>query len=87
MCLISVPNLKNPSRRRMFFWLKVIVLNWCELEEEENMKKIGQFLEIHISRTTWPIFLKFGMPSRVYGGHKIPKFDRNRSSSYRDARC
>ena len=51
------------------------------------MKKIGQFLETHISKTTWPIFLKFSMPSRVYGGHKIHKFDRNWSSSYRDLKC
>ena len=29
-------------------------------------------------------FLKFGMPSCVYGGHKINKFYRNRTSSYRD---
>ena len=51
------------------------------------MKKIGQFLEVHISKTTWPIFLKFGIPSRVYGGHNIHKFDTNQSSGYRDTRC
>ena len=51
------------------------------------MKKIRKFLERHISKTTWPIFLKFGMPSHVYGGHIIRKFDRNRFSSYRDMRC
>ena len=42
--------------------------------------KIGQFSETHISKITWLIFLKFGMPSHVYGGHKIRKFDRNWSS-------
>ena len=51
------------------------------------MKKIGQFLETHISKTAWPSFLKFGMPSHVYGEHKIRKFDRNQSSSYRDMGC
>ena len=51
------------------------------------MKKIGQFLETHISKTTWPIFPKFGMPSRVYGGPKIRKFDKSRSGGYRDTRC
>ena len=51
------------------------------------MKKIGQFSEAYISQTTKPIFFKFGMQSRVYGGHTICKFDRNRSGGYRDMRC
>ena len=51
------------------------------------MKKIGQFSEAYISQTTKPIFFKFDMQSLVYGGHKICKFDRNRSSGYRDMRC
>ena len=79
MYLISVPNLKeiHPGEG-CFFWLKVIALNRCKEEEkyEEN-------LETNISAD----FLKFSMPSHVYGGHKICKFDRNRSSSYRDTRC
>ena len=74
MCLISVPNLKKSIQEKVvFFWLKVIVLGWCEEKEE----KYGQFLETHISKPTWLIFLKFGMPSREYGGHIIYKFDRN----------
>ena len=32
-------------------------------------------------------FLQIGMYRRVYGGHKICKFDRNWCSSYRDMRC
>ena len=51
------------------------------------MKKIGQFSEAYISQTTKSIFFKFGMQSRVYGGHKIYKFDKNWSSSYRDMMC
>ena len=49
MCLISALNLKevHPGKG----WLKVIVVNRCE--EEENMKKIGQFSETHISQTTY----------------------------------
>ena len=48
------------------------------------MKKIGQFSETYILQTTKPIFFKFGIYSHVYGGHKICKFDRNRSSGFRD---
>ena len=51
------------------------------------MKKIGQFSEAYISQTTKPIFFKFGIQSRVNGGHKICKFDRNRLSGYGDMRC
>ena len=51
------------------------------------MKKIGKFSEAYILQTTKPIFFKFGMRSRVYGGHKICKFDRNQSSGYRDMMC
>ena len=51
------------------------------------MKKIGQFSEAYISLTTKPIFFKFGMQSRVYGGHNICTFDGNWSSGYRDMRC
>ena len=65
----------------------------CEEEEKKkkkkkkNVKKIGQFSEAYILQTTKPIFFKFGMRSRVYGGHKICKFDRNQSSGYRDMMC
>ena len=83
MCLISVQNLKEiHTEEDYFFWLKGIVSNRCEEEE-----KYGQFLEMHISKMYLPDFLKFGMSSRVYEGHKIHKFDRNLSSSYRDMRC
>ena len=51
------------------------------------MKKIGQFSEAYILQTTKLIFFKFGMRSGVYGGHKIYKFDRNKSSGYRDMMC
>ena len=43
--------------------------------------------EACISQTTKLMFFKFGMQSCVYGGHKICKFDRNRSTGYRDMRC
>ena len=56
-------------------------------KKKKNVKKIEQFSEVYISQTTKPIFFKFGMQSCVYGGHKICKFDRNRSSGYRDMRC
>ena len=48
------------------------------------MKKIKEFSETHISKTT--ANFKFDMPSHVYRGHIICKFDRNQSSSYRDMR-
>ena len=51
------------------------------------MKKIGQFSEAYNLQTIKPIFFQFGMRSRVYGGHKICKFDRNQSSGYRDMMC
>ena len=51
------------------------------------MKKIGQFSEAYNLQTTKLMFFKFGMQSCVYGGHKICKFDRNQSSSYRDMMC
>ena len=44
MCLSSVPNLNEIHPRKS--WLKVIVLNRCE-EEEEIMKKIKQFSETY----------------------------------------
>ena len=44
MCLISVPNLKKIDPREGCF-LAQNFLNQCE---EENVKKIGQFLEIYI---------------------------------------
>ena len=34
ICLISVPNLKEINKGEGFFWLKGIVLNRCEEEEE-----------------------------------------------------
>ena len=52
------------------------------------MKKIRQFSETHISKSSYLAdFFKFVVPGRVYGGHKIDKFDRNWSSTYRDMRC
>ena len=81
MRIISVLHLKeiHPGEGCFFF-----VQSYCFklVQRRKNM-----FSEVHISKTTWPIFLKFGMPSRVYGGYKICKFNRNRSSSYRDMRC
>ena len=57
------------------------MLNRCEEEEEEEeeekCEENGQFSEAYNLQTTKPIFFKFGMRSRVYGGHKICKFDRN----------
>ena len=47
MYLFSVPNLKEIHLGEA----KVIVLNRCK-EEEENVKKIKQFSEMHISLTT-----------------------------------
>ena len=60
MCLISVPNLKEiHSGEGCFFLAQIIVVNWCN--EEENVKKIGQFSETHILQTAYLIFFKFGM--------------------------
>ena len=47
---------------------------------------MGQFSGTHISQTTGLIFLKFGMYTRVYGGHPICEFDRNWLSNYQDTR-
>ena len=65
-------------------WLKVTFVKWCK--EEEKVKKMGQFLGTHISRTTRLISFKFGMWSRIYEEHKICEFDRNRPSGNRDMR-
>ena len=70
----------------MFFWFKCVVLNRCE-EEEKCEENWAIFRSIYILQTTKLIFFKFGMRSRVYGGHKICKFDRNQSSGYRDMMC
>ena len=40
------------------------------------MKIIRQFSETNFTQTTKSIFFKFGTYSRVYGGHKICRFDR-----------
>ena len=64
-------------------FLKSLRVKRCE---EEKVKKMGQFSGTHISLTTEPISFKFGMLGRVYGGHKICAFDRNRPSVYRDMR-
>ena len=37
MCLISVPNFKEIYLGEgCFFWFKIIVLSWCEEEDEEE---------------------------------------------------
>ena len=56
-------------------WLKVTFVKWCE--EEEKVKKMGQYSGTHISQTTAPISFKFGMYGRLYRGHKVFEFDRN----------
>ena len=48
------------------------------------MKKIGQFSETNISRTTKAISFNFDMSSCVYVRQKICKFGRNRYSSFGD---
>ena len=40
MCLISVPNLKEIHSEEGGFWLKVIVLNRCKEEENEENEAI-----------------------------------------------
>ena len=72
MCLISVPNLKEIHLGKdCFLWLKIIVLNGMK---KKNVKKIGQFLEMHILQTAYWIFAQCCIQSHVYGGHKICKF-------------
>ena len=61
MCLISVPNFKKIDiRQGCPGCLKVTFVKQCE-EEEEKVKKMGQFSGTHISQTTGLISLKFGM--------------------------
>ena len=50
------------------------------------MKKIRQFSGTHTLQTTGPISFKFGTKCRIYGGHIICEFDRNRHSGFRDTR-
>ena len=71
----------------MFFFGSKVLCYIGAKKKKKNVKKIGQFSEAYISQTTKPIFLKFGMQSRVYAGHKIYQFDRNQCSGYRDMRC
>ena len=55
-------------------------------KKKKNVKKIGEFLRIHISGNAKAISLKFGMWGGVYGGHKICKFGTNLPGSYEDTR-
>ena len=51
-----MPNLKEINPWEGFFgWLKVTFVKQCE--EEEKVKKMGQFSVTHILRTTEPISL------------------------------
>ena len=58
----------------VFDRLKVTFVKRCKEEEEEKVKKMGQFSGTHISQTTWPISFKFGVYGHVCGGHKICEF-------------
>ena len=69
MCLIGVPNLKEMHIGEGCFFSGSKLLFKIGAKKKKTTKKIGQFLETHISKTTWLIFIKFGMPSHVYGGH------------------
>ena len=61
---------RNPSRRIFFLGSKLLLLIDVK---KKNVKKIGQFSEMHISQATYPIFFKFS--SLLF------RFDRNPSSS------
>ena len=77
MFLTIVPNLKEIHLGDC--WLKVIVLNWCEEEEEENMKKIWQLFR-NISRKLLSR-LTSNLVCKVMYMEGI-KYDRYQSSSY-----
>ena len=64
MCLIDVPNLKEIDHWEDYFYVVQKILQ-KQCEEEENVKKIGQFLEVYILFTTNPISFKFDMLDHV----------------------
>ena len=86
MCLIiSVPNLKEIHPRE--HWLQVIVLNWCE-EEENCEENRTVFKNAYLDRKLLIQFSSSLVCKVMYmGGHKMCKCDKDRSSSYRDMRC
>ena len=60
MSIIDVQNLKEIKLWEGYFtWFKILQKR-CE-EAEENVKEMGQFLEVYILQTTNPISLKFVM--------------------------
>ena len=61
---------------------KYICKLWCC--EKKNVKKIGQFSETNILRTTEVISFSFDMWSSVYVKQKMHKFGRNQLSSFGD---
>ena len=63
---------------------KVILRNQASagLQPAHVWLKIGQFSEMHISQTTYPIFFKFGMQSQAHIWRaENCKFDRNQSGT------
>ena len=63
MCLIDVPNLIEIKPREGYFYVvqKVFKSGAKKKKEKKNVKKIGQFLEVHILFTTNPISFRFNM--------------------------
>ena len=69
---------RNQSPGRWFSWILKIFLFLCE---EENMKKIGQYLRANILCTAGTIIITFGMQGLE---HNTYKFGRNRLSGLQD---
>ena len=59
-------------------WLAQIVTFVKQCKKKNNVKPMGQFSGTHILWTTRLIFFIVGMYGRIYEGHKICEFDRDR---------
>ena len=87
MCLISVPNFKEIHLGEDYFFPAQSYCFKLVRREEKYKENRAIFRNSYFKNYSTLIFFKFGMASCVYGGHKIHKFDRNWSSSYRDTSC
>ena len=84
MPLIDVPNLQGIEPMEGYFYMVQKFFKSCA--KKKKVKKMGQFLEVYILRTTDAISFKFVTYSHVYVEHKICKFGRNPPSSLTDTR-
>ena len=89
MCLIDVPNVKEIKPQEGYFYVvqKFFKSSAKKNKKKKNVKKIGQFLKVHILFTTNTISFKFDMLGHMCVEHKICKCDKNSLSISQDTRA